>query len=104
MHWRKVTIVGVGLLGGSLGLALKARRLAERVVGVVRRKASLAECLDCKAVDEAHLELEPAVRGADLIVLCTPIARMPELARHLQPLLNPGTLVTDVGSVKATLN
>lgn len=103
MHWRKVTIVGVGLLGGSLGIALKARHLAERVVGVVRRKASLAECIACRAVDEAHLELEPAVQGADLVVLCTPIARMAELARQLQPLLNRGTLVTDVGSVKAIL-
>jgi prephenate dehydrogenase len=101
MRWRKVTLIGVGLLGGSLGLALKRRRLAKRVVGYVRREASIRECLAAGAVHEATLNLQQAVSGADLIVLCTPIAQMGPLARLFVPWLKRGAVVTDVGSVKS---
>jgi prephenate dehydrogenase len=102
-HWQKVTLAGVGLLGGSLGLALKQRRLAGRVVGYVRRQASVAECERSGAVDQAVRDLPTAVQGADLIVLCTPIAQMRELAEQMLPALKPGVLVTDVGSVKGSV-
>jgi prephenate dehydrogenase len=103
MQWRKVTLVGVGLLGGSLGLALKQRRLAGCVHGYVRRESAVAECLKAGAVDQAGLDLTAAVQGADLIVLCTPIAQMRLLVERLGPALGQGALVTDVGSVKAVL-
>lgn len=98
---QKVTILGVGLLGGSLGLALRQRRLAGRVVGHVRRAASVAECTGAGAVDEATLDLAGAVAEADLVVLCTPIGRMRALGEQLLPHLKRGAIVTDVGSVKA---
>ena len=101
MRWKKVTLVGVGLLGGSLGLALKKRKLAERVVGFVRRAGSIRECKRVGSVDEATLDLEEAVTGADLVVLCTPIAQMRSLVERMQGALKPGAIVTDVGSVKA---
>lgn len=101
MRWKKVTLIGVGLLGGSLGLALKWRRLAGKVVGFVRRAASVDECKRSGAVDEATLDLEEAVRGADLVVFCTPLAQMKTLALQMLPALAPDALVTDVGSVKA---
>jgi prephenate dehydrogenase len=91
----------VGLLGGSLGLAARQRRLAGEVVGFVRRPASLAECVDTGAVDAATLDLAEAARGADLVVLCTPIGQMVELAARLAPLVARNAVVTDVGSVKA---
>jgi prephenate dehydrogenase len=100
MHWRKVTLVGVGLLGGSLGKALKQRRLAEQVVGFVRRPASVAECEAARAVDRATLDLLEAVDAADLVVFCTPIAQMRDLMERMSPALKRGALVTDVGSVK----
>lgn len=103
MRWRKVTLAGVGLLGGSLGQALKARALADRVAGYVRRPASIDEAVRAKAVDEATCDLAEAVRGADLIVLCTPLLQMPTLARQLLPHAEPGAVVTDVGSVKKAL-
>lgn len=103
MHFNKVTLVGVGLLGGSLGLALKQRQLAAHVAGYVRREASLAECRQFQVVDEATLDLAAAVDGADLIVFCTPLAQMKELAVRLLPHLKKGALVTDVGSVKNTV-
>ncbi len=100
MRWRKITILGVGLLGGSLGLALRKNRVARRVVGFVRRKASITDCAATRAVDEATLDLAEAVAGADLIVLCTPIGQMRALTERLADLLRPGAVVTDVGSVK----
>jgi prephenate dehydrogenase len=103
MHWNQISLIGVGLLGGSLGLAAKARRLADRVVGFVRRPASVTECLQTGAVDKAELDLLKAVENADLIVLCTPIAQMPDLVLRMTPAIKPGALITDVGSVKAGL-
>jgi prephenate dehydrogenase len=73
------------------------------VTGFVRRIRSVRKCVACGAVDEATLDLAEAVRGADLLVFCTPLARMKTLARQLAPHLKPGALVTDVGSVKASV-
>jgi prephenate dehydrogenase len=103
MHWNQISLIGVGLLGGSLGLAARQRRLADRVVGFVRRPASVSECERAGAVDKAELDLFKAVDGADLVVLCTPIAQMRDLLSRMAPALKPGTLITDVGSVKANL-
>ena len=101
VQWKKVTLVGVGLLGGSLGLALRERHLAREVVGFVRRPASLNECQRTGAVDRATLDLADAVAGADLIVFCTPLAQMTALAGQMLGSLRRGAVVTDVGSVKA---
>lgn len=103
MRLKKVTLVGVGLLGGSLGLALKKRKLAGEVVGFVRRAASVEECERLGAVDSATRDLSAAVTGADLIVLCTPLAQMKVLAKQMAPSLKRGAIVTDVGSVKGSV-
>lgn len=103
MHWQKVTLIGVGLLGGSLGLAIKRRGLAKNVEGYVRRESSCAECLKLGVVDRATLDLQSAVSGADLVVFCTPLAQMRQLAEAMIPALKPGAIVTDVGSVKGTV-
>jgi prephenate dehydrogenase len=103
VHWKKVTLVGVGLLGGSLGLALKQRRLAATVAGFVRRPASIRDCERFGAVDRATMDLADAVRDADLIVLSTPIAQMRPLAARMLPALKRGAIVTDVGSVKGSV-
>src|SRR4051812_25898957 len=106
-RWRKVTLLGVGLLGGSLGLALKQRKLAARVEGFVRRQASVDECQKIGVVDAAHLDLTKAVEGADLIVFCTPLAQMREIAERISKVVGRGVpaepLVTDVGSVKGSV-
>lgn len=100
-HWEKIALIGVGLLGGSLGLAARHRSLAGRVEGYVRRPQSIGECEKAGAVDKADTSLERVVSGADLIVFCTPIAQMAGLAEQALPALRHGCLVTDVGSVKA---
>jgi prephenate dehydrogenase len=103
MHWQKITLVGVGLLGGSLGLAVKQRRLATRIEGYVRRTASIAECDKLAVVDHATRDLTRAVADADLVILCTPLSQMRELAEKMLPALKPGAIVTDVGSVKGSV-
>ena len=101
MHFQKIAIVGVGLLGGSIGLAVRQRRLAAEIAGYVRRAASLKECERVGAVDYATTDLLAAVSGADLVILCTPLAQMRDLAQQFLPALKRGAIVTDVGSVKA---
>ncbi len=103
MHWQKISLIGVGLLGGSLGLAIRQRQLALRVEGYVRREASVAECQSRGVLDLASTQLHQVVDGADLIILCTPLSRMRELAEKMIPALKPGALVTDVGSVKGSV-
>ena len=103
MHWKRITLVGVGLLGGSLGLALRKRGLADSVVGFVRRAASVRECKRLGVVDLATQDLREAVSGAELLVLCTPIAQMRPLVEEMLPILEPGAIVTDVGSVKGSV-
>lgn len=100
MHFRKVTLVGVGLLGGSLGLALRNRGLADRVQGFVRREEVVPTVVASGVVDGATSNLRAAVDGADLVVLCTPIGQMAAMARAMAPSLARGAIVTDVGSVK----
>jgi len=101
VQFRKITIVGVGLLGGSIGLAVRRHRLAVEIAGFVRRAASLKDCEKAGAVDYAVTDLLAAVSNADLIILCTPLAQMCALTEQILPALKHGAIVTDVGSVKA---
>ena len=93
----------MGLLGGSIGLAVKQRRLAKEIAGYVRRVASLKECEKAGAVDYATTDLLAAVSGADLVILCTPLAQMAAIVERMRPALKRGAIVTDVGSVKASV-
>lgn len=103
VRWNKITLVGVGLLGGSLGLALRRRKLAKEIAGYVRREASIKECERAGATDFASTDLLAAVSDADLIVLCTPLAQMRSLVKQMLPALKHGAIVTDVGSVKGSV-
>ena len=101
MQFRKITIIGVGLLGGSIGLAARQCRLAKEIAGYARREKTIAECEKHGALDYATTDLLAAVSGADLVILCTPLAQMRSLTEQFLPALKQGALVTDVGSVKA---
>ncbi|RLT13097.1 MAG: prephenate dehydrogenase [Planctomycetota bacterium] len=102
-HWPTVTIVGVGLIGGSIGLALQARRLAGRVIGVGRFAESLAEAKRLKTVGETSLDISEAVRAADVVVVATGVADIPGILDAIDMAVQPGTLITDAGSTKATI-
>ncbi|HXB59887.1 MAG TPA: prephenate dehydrogenase/arogenate dehydrogenase family protein [Candidatus Acidoferrales bacterium] len=101
VQFRKIAIIGVGLLGGSLGLAVRKFRLAGEIAGFVRREKTIAECEKVGALDYATTDLLAAVSNADLVILCTPLAQMRSLAEQCVPALKRGAIVTDVGSVKA---
>jgi prephenate dehydrogenase len=101
VQFRKITIIGVGLLGGSIGLAVQRRRLAREVAGFVRRPASLKDCERTGVVDYATTDLLAAVSNADLVILCTPLSQMRQRLVEMLPALKRGAIVTDVGSVKA---
>ncbi|MEI9865703.1 MAG: prephenate dehydrogenase/arogenate dehydrogenase family protein [Limisphaerales bacterium] len=101
MQFQKISIIGVGLLGGSIGLAARQRKLAGEIAGFVRRPASLNDCEKTGAVDYATTDLLAAVSNSDLVILCTPLAQMRPLAEQFLPALKRGAIVTDVGSVKA---
>lgn len=100
MPWNQATIVGVGLVGGSFGLAAKNRGLVSRVVGVGHRRTSLEAAEACGAADATTLDVSSGVEGSDLVVLATPISKFRPLLEAAAPTLAPGAVVIDVGSVK----
>lgn len=101
--FRRVAIVGMGLMGGSLGLALRERRPGIHVTGIVRRAEQAEDCVALGASHAATLDMAAGVADADLVVLSTPvrtlIAQIPEVARHMRP----GAVLTDMGSTKAAV-
>lgn len=98
-HFHRISIVGLGLVGGSWGLALKQRGFTGRRVGCDAR-ALLAEAVSAGAIDEAAEDLPTAVRNADLVILATPVGVILDLLPRLKPIVSPLALVTDVGSTK----
>lgn len=103
MHPKRLSVLGVGLLGGSLGLAVRSAAKDCRVVGYGHRQATLKSALASGAIDEAYDDPAAAVRGADLVVLCTPVGLLGELLDRIAPALATGAIVTDVGSTKASV-
>jgi prephenate dehydrogenase len=102
-RFKRAVILGVGLLGGSLGLALRKKKLAAQVIGWGRDSARLRKALKAGVIQEAHTNLGLAVAEADLIILCTPFDRFDSLLQDLALLAPKGCLVTDVGSVKGAV-
>src|SRR5688572_30071546 len=102
MKFNQITIIGTGLIGGSLGLAVKKRRLARTVIGCDREQV-LEEALRMGAIDTAEVGPEAAIAGSDLVVLATPVGAIIELVERIGPLLEPSTLLTEVGSTKAEI-
>lgn len=97
----KIAILGLGLMGGSLGLALKKLDCTEAVMGFSRSAESRTLALARGAVDAVYDRPEDAVRGADLVVACAPVLSLPELVERCLPALERDAVVTDVGSAKA---
>ncbi len=102
-HFGTVAIVGVGLIGGSLGMALKGRRLAHRVIGIGRNPDRLETAVALGAIDAGVTDLRRGVAEADVIVLCTTVGHIVETLPSVLEAVRPGAVVTDVGSTKATI-
>ena len=96
----KMTVIGVGLLGASLARACKERGLVEEITGYGRNRENLEKARVLKVIDHCSTDLAEAVKDADLVVLCTPVTSIIPLIQNMISKIRPGTLITDVGSVK----
>lgn len=101
--FRKVAIIGVGLIGGSVGKALKKYKLAKEIYGVSRRKEALVEAVKSHAIDHGTHDIKKAVANADLVVLATPVNVVSAMFEQIAPLVKRGCVITDVGSVKGSI-
>lgn len=103
LHYAQVAIIGVGLIGGSLGMILKRKGLVDRVIGVGRRVENLKTAVKLGAIDRYVADAKDGVREADLVVLATPVDTYDRHLKAWASCLKRGAIVTDVGSVKGTL-
>lgn len=101
--FRRVTIIGVGLMGGSLGKALKKHKVAKEVIGLSHRQSSLVDAMKINAIDQGFTEVPKAVRNADLVVLAAPVDSIVKLLSTINPHLKRYCIVTDVGSAKVEI-
>lgn len=99
----KLVIFGVGLIGGSLALALKQQAAVQHVVGVGRRPEALAQALRLGVIDEAQDDIAAAMADADVVIMATPVAQTPQLLARMLPHLETKTVISDVGSTKGDI-
>ncbi|MFH0763416.1 MAG: prephenate dehydrogenase [Candidatus Omnitrophota bacterium] len=102
-QFNKIAIIGVGLIGGSIGLAVKKRKLAGEVVGAFRRRSTLKKALRYKAVDRGTMSVREGVFDADLIIIATPVRSILSMAKEAIKYGKDGAIITDVGSTKALI-
>ncbi len=103
IHFNNVTIIGVGLIGGSLAKVLKTKNLAGRITGAGRSRATLELALRIGVIDRIGQGSAHAVEDADLVVLASPVGSFGAIVREIASHLKPGAILTDVGSVKGAL-
>jgi prephenate dehydrogenase len=103
MDFHRLSILGIGLLGGSLGLATREMSSHCKIIGYAHRRQTRNKALECSAVDHATDDLASAVSGADLVVLCTPVGTFESILNDISEFLSPGAIVTDVGSTKRSV-
>ena len=99
--FKRVAIIGLGLIGGSIGLALRKAKAAQQVAGYDLGKGVSDRARKVGAIDQPYSALVDAVRGAELVILATPIGAMRSLLQNIAAAVTPGTVVTDVASTKA---
>ena len=103
MLFEKITIVGLGLIGGSLARALRRASLCGAITGYGRREAALRQAVQQGIIDRYSLDVRAAVAGADVVVLATPLSTTETLMREMSAGLKPGCIITDVGSAKGVV-
>ena len=100
MQFKQITIIGVGLIGGSIGLAVKKRRLSYRVIGVTAHRGTLKKALKRRAIDVGTLDTKKSVLDSDMVILATPVDKVLSTLKNIKPHLKKGSIVLDVASVK----
>ncbi|GAC1430589.1 MAG: prephenate dehydrogenase/arogenate dehydrogenase family protein [Ktedonobacteraceae bacterium] len=99
--FNRIAIIGLGLIGGSIGLALHQAKAAHEIVGYDMGEGSSQRAYKVGAIDQPYDSLTEVVRGAELVVLATPVGAMQKLLKDIGPFVSPGTVITDVASTKA---
>ncbi|BAU57252.2 cyclohexadienyl dehydrogenase [Halorhodospira halochloris] len=100
---KRLCVIGVGLIGGSLALALRRAGVVGEVVGCGRNRDSLARAVELGVIDRWEQDPSKAAAGADVVVVCVPLRAMQEIFRRLRGALEPSAVLTDVGSVKGSV-
>jgi prephenate dehydrogenase len=103
MRLDRLTILGVGLLGGSIGLACRAAASDVEIIGYAHRPQTLDLAREAGAIDWGYADPGAAVQGADLVILCTPVSLFQNMLRQIAPALKAGAIITDVGSTKRSI-
>lgn len=98
--FERMALIGIGLIGSSLARACRRHGLAKEIVCSSRSAETLKKALELKLVDHAYADAAEAVKGADLVILATPVGAYEAVARQIEKSLKPGAILTDVGSVK----
>ncbi|MBI2437482.1 MAG: prephenate dehydrogenase/arogenate dehydrogenase family protein [Lentisphaerae bacterium] len=101
--FKRIAIIGLGLMGGSLGLAIKQKGLTRVVSGFARRAETRELALELGIVDQVFERAQDAAQNADVVVFCTSVSSIPELIGACREQLAPGSVLTDVGSCKAEI-
>jgi cyclohexadieny/prephenate dehydrogenase len=99
-HFKRVALIGVGLIGSSLARVLRREGMADEIVGCARSQETRERIVELDLVDRAEADPGAAAEGADLVVLCTHLGAYGEIGKAIAPRLSPGAIVSDVGSVK----
>jgi len=99
----RLCIIGVGLIGGSLALALKKAGYCRSIVGAGRNVENLKKAIELDVIDEYETDLAKAVEGADVVVIAVPLGAMPDVFRKIAPAIKESAIVTDAGSAKASV-
>ena len=101
--FEKVCIVGLGLIGGSIGLAIKRSNISNQITGYARSNSTLERAIELGLVDSVKDNLQDAVNNSDLVILATPLSTFRELVEEMNPFLKKGCIITDTGSAKLTV-
>ena len=99
----KITIIGVGLIGGSLAKAIKANQLANKVCGYGRDQSRLEKAKNTNIIDELSTNIDEAVKGADIVVIATPVGTFKQILEAIEPLITEQVIISDVGSTKTNI-
>lgn len=98
-----IAIAGVGMIGGSIGLALKKAGFKGKIIGFGRRWGSLKRAIDAKAVDSIEMDLSEVMKSADMLIIATPVDTITELTKEAVKYAKKGCIITDVGSTKSKI-
>lgn len=101
--FRRVALIGIGLIGSSLAHAMRRKKLAGEITGFARSEATRTKSKELGLVDAVFATARQAVEGADLVILCSPVGTYAALAEEIGPALKSGAILTDVGSVKGAV-